>query len=740
MTRDIDQSFIYAEETSESVQIAGITDLSQGGSTELQVQSQEDLFLSLANTENRLCAADVVGRPHNIDGVQLGQRSASGMYASQVQSINSSECCNGQGPFSERPVTSEISRSTSGTNCYDDKWSASGRSIGQVKGHWVSDTEQVNSKDEQSADCGITKCYTGTFRCEPVIASTCPMSIRSKPRHHIGGIPSQMNVNAWDYYLSYEVDPVYRKYLEDGILHGFAIVDDETIDTYYCENYLSVLKDEAFDFVDALLMSEIRDGKYVKATSIPHCVHSLGAIPKADGSYRPITDCRRPEGVSINNHMETTFQPFNYMTIDEVASHVSQGCYMATVDIASAYRSIHIREDQWTYQGIMWPVGGDLVPLWDARLAFGLRCAPFIFSEISDFVATTMGRLGFRCVANYLDDFLVFGESFQECQLAQSTLITLLGDLGFCVSWKKCASPSTCVRYLGILIDSVTMSLSLPDDKLLKLKGELEFFKGRSRATKRQIQRLCGVIAHCAKVVRGGRTFSRRIIDMLSGLGDNNPRIRLSEDFKLDLDWWLSFAKDFNGKENIIFPNNGDGHLFSTDSCLKGYGILSDFDWQAGYFNSDELPKLESNCDQSHGHWLNVKVGDATNINFLELVPVWLALVRYSESWKDSHVLCLTDNTQVVAMLRKGHSVNKLCMTLLRRIFWICAKNNIYLTPKHIAGHLNVIPDLLSRICISNDMYDISQYYVCCSERIGLGHGCVNSRGGSLVLKYPIYS
>ena len=233
----------------------------------------------------------------------------------------------------------------------------------------------------------------------------------------------------------------------------------------------------------------------------------------------------------------------------------------------------------------MWPIDGQLMPLWDARLSFGLRCAPYIFTEISNFITRTMERLGFACVANYLDDFLIFGSSYQDCQMAQTTLITLLGELGFLVSWKKCSTPSTSVRYLGIIIDSMTMSLSLPEDKLLKLDKELQFFNGRTRATKKQIQRLCGIIAHCAKVIRGGRTFSRRIIDLLSGLVDDNPRIRLSEEFRLDIEWWTAFAKSFNGQEYIISPNTGQGPIFATDASLRGYGIVTNEDWQAGYYN-----------------------------------------------------------------------------------------------------------------------------------------------------------
>ena len=71
--------------------------------------------------------------------------------------------------------------------------------------------------------------------------------------------------------------------------------------------------------------------------------------------------------------MLTTFQTFKYIKLDQVAANVTPHCFMASVDIASAYRSVSVCVDHWTYQGIMWPIQGQLMPLWDVRLAFGLR-------------------------------------------------------------------------------------------------------------------------------------------------------------------------------------------------------------------------------------------------------------------------------------------------------------------------------------------------------------------------------
>ena len=547
-----------------------------------------------------------------------------------------------------------------------------------------------------------------------IIPMMCDDILRTH-NHLVGGRYSQMNYDCWDYYLGYESDSDIRNYLDHGILFGFPIVDtDSHIEKYRCSNYTSVMSGQAFEYVNDLILKEIDSGKYLRAISPPHCVHALGAVPKSDGSYRPITDCKRPLGQSINNYMKDTFHEFSYCTVDQVASHIKPGCYMASVDIASAYRSVPIHPDHWTYQAVAWPIDGMLSDLLDTHISFGLRCAPYIFTTISNFVSATMDRLGYCHVINYIDDFLVYGESFEQCQEAQTILIHLLGQLGFHVSWKKCTSPATSIRYLGIIFDSISMEMSVPQDKLDKLHSEIKFFDNKSRATKRQIQRLCGILSHCAKVIKGGRTFSRRVIDLLKGLPEGNPRIRLSQDFKDDLTWWKEFAKLFNGKEKFLLPTPPVNTHVYTDSCLKGYGLVVSDDWQAGYFDSDVMPHGYEDLVHSHGHWKNVLVPDMGNINFLELVPVREALYRFAEQWSDQHVMLFSDNTQVVSMINKGFSQNKYSMRLLREMFWIMATHNIYLTSRHIPGHLNTLPDLLSRVYDDNCLSSLNNFGLCC--------------------------
>lgn len=311
-----------------------------------------------------------------------------------------------------------------------------------------------------------------------------------------------------------------------------------------------------------------------------------------------------------------------------------------------------------------------------------------------------MIRRGYYAVLNYIDDFICFGNSFDECQKVQMVLVNLLRRLGFDISWKKCSSPSLITKYLGLNFDSANMQIILPQDKLDRLYAELEFFSGKSRATKLQLQKLCGVLSHCARVVHGGRIFSKRINMLLKG-SSKNKRIRLNDGFHQDLSWWKHFAAWFNGRASVISYNYGEGPWFATDASSTGYGVFAPGDWLGGFFNAaGELPKIFRN-DTGHNHWANIELplieAENNNINFWELVPVYMAILRFAPACRNMHVVTFSDNLQVVHAINKGTSCNASSMNLLRCIFWLCVQSNVYLTARYIPGKSNIIPDLLSR-------------------------------------------
>lgn len=537
--------------------------------------------------------------------------------------------------------------------------------------------------------------------------------------HTIGGVPVQLNPSAWMYELEFENDHYLKSYIKDGICSGFGIVDSiENVPPYDSSNYPSVIHGEPKDYVDNLILTELRAGKYLVVENKPHCIHSLGAVKKGDNSYRPITDCSRPEGLSVNNHMNKTHCPFVYNSVDDVTRMMRPGIYSATIDISAAYRAIPIKEEHRQFQGLRWRLSGSLSYLVDTHMCFGARCAPYVFTQIGNFIVRCMNRRGFHGILNYIDDFICFGDSFAQCQEVQMDLINLLLRLGFYISWKKCSSPSQVTKYLGLLFDSQQMRVVLPEEKLAKLHMELEFFKNRTRATRRQLQRLCGILSHCARVVHGGRTFSRWMCNLLKGLC-NNQRIRLSTAFKEDLLWWTSFAARFNGTASIIKYNYGEGPWFATDASADGYGIFASGDWVAGYFNQPQeiRPSNFDTLKSDHGHWQNVHLPCSqqnSNINFWELVPVWIAIKRYAPGCKNMHIVAFSDNMQVVHAINKGVSSNSSSMYLLRCIFWECVNYNVYLSARYIPGEFNIIPDLLSRLSKDKYVRALTTFDLCC--------------------------
>ena len=150
----------------------------------------------------------------------------------------------------------------------------------------------------------------------------------------------------------------------------------------------------------------------------------------------------------------------------------------------------------------------------DTKLPFGSMEAPGIFHRLYQAVRRMMARRDFNIVA-YLDDFFICESSKARCRKALSCLIFLLRKLGFYINWKKVVDPTQHLTFLGIDINSVSMQLSLPENKLLELRRELASFMGRQRASKQQLQSLAGKLNWAASVVYGGRAFLRRIINAI---------------------------------------------------------------------------------------------------------------------------------------------------------------------------------------------------------------------------------
>lgn len=549
---------------------------------------------------------------------------------------------------------------------------------------------------------------TPVYECCPCVNCT----------HVLEGAKLQLNPCAFfrECYCNVKGIDSNADFIFDGVLHGFRIVDcNVDIPSYCLSNYSSIKRGKFAIDMQLNVAAELAQQKIALSDGIPHCVHAIGAVEKKDGSLRPITDCKRPINSSINNFMSTTALPFHFQTLDYVADVIRPGGFLAVVDISSAYRSVPIFPPHRRYHGFKW---GDAYYT-DNRLSFGLKCAPYIFTCISEFVVRLMGRYGFHNCVSYIDDFLCQGDTAQACRECQNFLIKLLEFLGFTVSKSKIILPSQKGQYLGMYIDTVKMEYSLPPHKLDKLGPLVGSFIGKDTATKKQLQSLAEVLSHCSYVVRGGRVFTRRITNLIRSLPNDSSLGNINDLIKSDLRWWQSFAVMFNGKAKIIGCTPDFEEYFCTDASMTGFGAT---------FRQRSV-ELHSWVNSSHWAQPPEFASVGTDINELEMWPVLSGVLRWGAFWRNKRVTLYTDNNQVLYAVNNNRSRNSKVMGWLREIFWSSFVYNFFLTARRIPSAENVLPDCLSRFTVPS------------ARRLGIellksGHfNCRNvadSRGGSV--------
>ena len=81
--------------------------------------------------------------------------------------------------------------------------------------------------------------------------------------------------------------------------------------------------------------------------------------------------------------------------------------------------------------------------------------------------------------------------------------------LGVPLALGKLDSPTTSLVFLGIIVDTVTGELNLPDEKLQCLHTLLQQWQSKRVCQRRELESLIGLLNHACKVVRPGRSFLR---------------------------------------------------------------------------------------------------------------------------------------------------------------------------------------------------------------------------------------
>ena len=474
----------------------------------------------------------------------------------------------------------------------------------------------------------------------------------------------------------------FTTYLLQGFTQGFEVGYHGNRLPHSAPNLRSALARP--HVIDTYLTAECQAGHTAGPFPSPplsnFVVNPLGAVPKKrSGKWRLIMHLSFPPGGSVNDGINNADFPLRYSTVyDAIDSimHMGQGAQMAKIDIKSAFRLCPVHPTDHHLLGMKWK--GQFY--FDCILPFGLRSAPFIFNCLADALEWIAIQQGVSPVHHYLDDFFLAGApNSDQCARHLQTLTSLCAALGVPLAEDKREGPTTCLEYLGILLDSAALEARLPPDKLQDIHDAIRSWSSRTSCSKRDLLSLIGTLSFAAKVVPAGRTFLRRMIDLSTSASSLQQVISLSQPFRLDLQWWHKFVTPWNGRSFFLLPGwvpSPDLQLFTDSSGTIGFGAYCQGEW----FN---------------GRWTQAQLEQS--IQWKELYPIVLAAAAWGHRWSTLRIRLLCDNEAVAHCLVSGTSHCPHLMSLLRSLFLVAAKHNFHISAQHLPGTHNTIADSLSR-------------------------------------------
>ena len=273
----------------------------------------------------------------------------------------------------------------------------------------------------------------------------------------------------------------------------------------------------------------------------------------------------------------------------------------------------------------------------------------------------------------------------QPHQLVQLSC-QLFKSLGLTVNQKKSLlTPTQSLVFLGFNINSQSMEMSLPQEKLRKIQQDAKRLLSQSTLSIWQVAQFVGKATATMRALPTAPLHYRALQRLMNSVAPSRESLPTPERFdavvqldptsRADLNWWTTLDKrTISAPLNVPMPSQS----IDSDASMKGWGaILNNQTCTGGLWSPQEA---------SH------------HINYLELLAAFLAMKAFGKTWLSITVLLRLDNVTVVAYINQkgGTTSSELCQLAISMWMW-CLEKNIILVAEHLPGHLNVIADQESR-------------------------------------------
>ena len=411
------------------------------------------------------------------------------------------------------------------------------------------------------------------------------------------------------------------------------------------------------------------------------CVCRMFLVSKKSGGQRPVINLKPVNPFVVYRH-------FKMEGLQNVKEQLEERDWMVTVDLRDAYLHVPIEHSarrffRFRHQGQVFQ--------WKT-LPFGYRDSPRIFTKIMRVVAQQLRLEGIRLVV-YLDDILIMARSEAECIRHRDRVVEFLQYLGLTINTEKSQlTPSQEKAFLGVLVNSLTMTFAAPQDKVKAIRKEVRRMarvgaKGRLISLK-ALQRLLGKLQSLSECVTAIRLHMNHLFQAKNRAAISEQERTLLRELEVaELQWWSEHLEAWNGKG--VIPAVAD-HSIATDASDLGWGAV--WIW------------LGKRC-RAHGFF---PLNYLCHNNVRELQAILFEVMAFVNSHKlsDCKIRVLTDNLVALSYVnRYGGKVPSL-VELTTQLHNFALERRIVVVAEYIPGELNTEADEVSRL--ENDTLEAS--------------------------------
>lgn len=388
-----------------------------------------------------------------------------------------------------------------------------------------------------------------------------------------------------------------------------------------------------------------------------------------------------------------TYTPaFRYPNIGHALSLVTRNCYMALGDAQRYFHSFPTSINHRYYFCVEY--GGKVYCY--TRCSFGGSCSPYYISTWSAEFKRWLKYVFGIDSSHIVDDWFIPDSDKEVAKAKMDTCSYMFHSIGLTMNPDKFKLGQQ-VIYLGILIDSETMTLRFEATQSTGFRLQLEYYLSillsNDQIQHSAIRPICGKLNWYAEIIQSGRLH----IQTWWLYEKHGKHLYLPTKLKLisDTQWWISLLKSWETNQSHGY----EYRILSADRIFNEpftiYVIQSDAS------GSDGFGYYHSWLDEVDSHFVSKQWPSQLDSSIHSMLFELYALedfLQYECYCYDCILIWITDSESASYSINKGNCKDPASHTTLSNILYLCDVNHIEILALWVPREENQLADYLSHL------------------------------------------